>query len=257
MRLSDTWSLQDPMQVLQHRPFPLPHARWVMVQRWHDLVFLHWRLPPAVLRPLVPADLELDTYDGSAWLGVTPFRMSGVRLRWLPPVPWATKFPELNVRTYVRRGGLAGVWFFSLDAASTLAVVGARATFGLPYFRARMRLERDGGEGAGGVSFRSRRVRGDAELIARYAPRGAVRQRQKGSLEHFLTERYCLFARGPFGRLRVGHIHHVPWPLQDADVTIERNTMVAAAGVMLPDEPPLAHFSHFLDVRIWAPRRAL
>lgn len=239
----------DPMAVQDHRPFPLPRAPWAMVQRWHDLAFLHWRLPPRALRDLVPPQLELDTFAGAAWLGVTPFRMRGVRVRWLPPVPTATSFPELNVRTYVRHRSLSGVFFFSLDAASSLAVLGARATFGLPYHRARMRHE---GDGAAGVRFHSRRRRGDAELLVRYAARGPMRQREKGSLEHFLTERYCLFTVTRRGSVRVGHIHHVPWPLQDADVTIERNTMAAAAGIRLPDEPPLAHFSRLVDVRIWA-----
>jgi uncharacterized protein YqjF (DUF2071 family) len=226
-----------------------------MVQRRHDLAVLHWRMPPAAQRPRVPPDVELDTFDGSAWLAVTPFRMSGVRVRWLPPVPTASAFPELNVRTYVRRAGMPGVFFFSLDAASTLAVLGARASFGLPYHRARMRLAREGEGDADGVRFTSRRARGSAELVARYAPRGPARQQDKGSLEHFLTERYCLFAWNGHELLR-GDIHHRPWPLQPATAEFERQTMAAAASFTLPDEPPLLHYAGRLDVLIWAPVRS-
>jgi uncharacterized protein YqjF (DUF2071 family) len=129
-----------------HRPWPLPSSPWVMRQKWHDLLFMHWRIPPQTLRPLVPAALELDHFEGSAWLGVVPFRMTGVRLRGTPAIPGLSAFPELNVRTYVSAGGKPGVWFFSLDAASAIAVAAARAWFHLPYFRARMSLEAHGDE---------------------------------------------------------------------------------------------------------------
>jgi uncharacterized protein YqjF (DUF2071 family) len=237
----------DPMPLLAHRPFALPRRPWVMVQRWHDVTFLHWELAPSVLRPLVPAGLELDLFDGRAWLAVTPLRMSGVRLRWLPPVPTASSFPEINVRTYVRAAGRPGVWFFSLDASSALAVAVAKACFGLPYFRARMRVER----GGGGILYASERLGGRAALDFRCAPRGAPRRDGKTLLEAFLTERYCLFTRTRRG-LRVTHVHHAPWPLQDADAAIERNTM-APAGISLVGAPAFAHYAPFVDVRVWAP----
>ena len=120
-----------------HRPWPIPNARWVLSMRWHDLLFLHWPVHPEVIRPLIPSVLELDVFDGWCWIGVVPFRMSGVRPRYMP-TPLA--FPELNVRTYVKMPGRSGVWFFSLDAASWLAVRSA-CWLGLPYYNARMTME--------------------------------------------------------------------------------------------------------------------
>ena len=178
-----------------------------MFQRWHELLFAHWPVPAEPLRARLPAGLELDTFEGEAWLGVVPFRMSAVRLRGAPALPGVSAFPELNLRTYVRRGEQRGVWFFSLDAASALAVRAARLWFHLPYFEARMTC--DGR--ADGVHYRSERThRGApaAALVARYAPRAAVELARPGSLEHFLTARYCLFAATLRGALLRGDIHH-------------------------------------------------
>ena len=140
-----------------HRPWPLPSRPWIMRQKWHDLLFMHWRIPPQTLRPLIRAALEIDHFEGSAWLGIVPFRMTGVRLRGTPGIPGLSAFPELNVRTYVSAGGKPGVWFFSLDAASTTAVAAARAWFHLPYFRARMSLEAHGDE----IRYQSHRTHRD------------------------------------------------------------------------------------------------
>ncbi len=224
-----------------------------MTQRWHDLLFAHWPLAPELVRALVPPRLELDLFEGSAWLGIVPFRMSGVRLRFLPPFPTTGAFPELNVRTYVRCGDRPGVYFFSLDAASRLAVEAARRWFALPYFRAEMRCE----ERAGEIAYRSRRVHDakEAELEMRYAPAGEPRTTRPGTLEHFLTARYVLFNEGRRGELLAAEIDHPPWPLQAARAAFARNTMARAAGLELPESPPLLHFSKFLDVRIWGPRR--
>ena len=250
---------------VEHRPYPLPRGPWVMFQRWHELLFAHWPVDAAALRAKLPAGLELDLHDGRAWLGIVPFRMSAVRLRATPPLPGVSAFPELNVRTYVRRGAHRGVWFFSLDAASRVAVRAARAWFRLPYFDARMECVARGDDGehrAGGygaVEYRSRRThRGapEAELVARYAPVSAPQAAREGTLEHFLTERYCLFALTRSGRLLRGDIHHVPWPLQHATAEIERETMARAAGFERPSEPPLLHFSRVQDVWIWPPRDA-
>lgn len=239
-----------------HRPWPLPSGPWVMTQSWHDLLFAHWPVPPAALAPLLrtlPGGLELDLWQGEAWIGVVPFRMSGVRPRWAPALPGLSAFPELNVRTYVRQRGAAGVYFFSLDAANAVAVAVARAWFALPYFRARMRCEARGEA----LDYRSRRThRGapPAELAARYGPSGPPRPAAAGTLEHWLTERYALFV--PRGRgLWRGDIHHRPWPLQAAEAEFERDTMARAAGLTLPDRAPLLHFARRLDVCVWAPRR--
>jgi uncharacterized protein YqjF (DUF2071 family) len=243
------------LAALDHRPWPLPKGPWLMAMNWHDLLFAHWRVPVQVLRPLVPSGLEIDTFDGSAWIAVVPFRMSGVRARGTPAVPGPGAFPELNVRTYVRHGTKPGVWFFSLDAASRLAVRGARLTFHLPYFDADMRCDAAGDD----IAYRSRRThRGApaAEFAARYGPAGPEFRSAPGSLEAWLTERYCLYAAKKGGTLLRGEIHHATWPLQPARASIDANTMTAAAGVPLPADPPHLLFVRRIDVVGWAPVRA-
>jgi hypothetical protein len=247
---------------------------------WHDLLFAHWPVPPAALRPLVPARLDIDTFDGAAWVGVVPFRMSGVRLRRLPALPGAGAFLELNVRTYVKVGadsGLArpaaaGVWFFSLDATSRLAVRVARAWYGLPYFDAEIVITRDtrpaaaahgaawGDESAGQsvIRYDCRRTHkgaARAAFDAVYAPIGPARRSSAGTLEYFLTERYCLFTAAHEGGVRIAAVRHAPWPLQPADAEIRTNTMARAAGIDLPDTAPLLHFARRLDVLAWRPQR--
>ena len=234
------------LKVTEHRPFPLPSEPWVMRQTWNDLLFAHWPLTPDYLRPFVPPELSLDLYDRTAWIAVTPFHMSNVTSRLTPPLPWLSAFPELNVRTYVVHKGTPGVFFFSLDAARLLAVWAARYGYLLPYFHAHMRVAWDGEE----IIYSSRRLRRPAEFRGRYRPAGPIRQRTKGSLEHYLTERYCLFTVR-HGRVYRGDIHHVPWPLQDAEATFDVNTMADAAGIALPQTKPLLHFAKKLDVLIW------
>jgi uncharacterized protein YqjF (DUF2071 family) len=239
-----------------HRPWPLPRAPWVMRMTWHDLLFAHWGLAPEALRPLVPPPLSLDTFEGRAWLAVAPFHMSDVAPRGIPALPGVSAFPELNVRTYVTCAGAPGVLFFSLDAGSRLAVESARLLYHLPYYHAALSVTPDGA----GVRYASRRRdrRGrPAEFRARYAPEGPVFQPAPGSLEHFLVERYCLYAPAPRGRLYRADIHHAPWPLQRASAAIELNTMAAAAGVTLPAAAPLLHYAHRLDVVAWAPHRCM
>jgi len=183
----------------------------VQAQTWEDLLFAHWPVSEDALRQRVPPGLELETFDGSAWLGVTPFRIAALRLRGLPPLPRVSTFPELNVRTYVTRDGKPGIWFFSLDAGSRLAVEGAKLTYRLPYFRARMSAVRR----AGWIEYESHRADGDAAFGGRYRGEGDFFRAEPGSLEHFLTERYCLYAADGAGVFRAD-IHHPPWPLQRA-----------------------------------------
>jgi uncharacterized protein YqjF (DUF2071 family) len=238
-----------------HRPWPLPRGPWLMTQKWHDLLFAHWPVPAAALRPLVPAALPLDTWEGRAWVGVVPFRMTGVRPRAVPPLPGLSAFLEVNVRTYVTLGGKPGVYFFSLDAENPLAVRAARSLFNLPYFDAGMSLERDG-EAIGYRSRRTHRGAPPAELAASYRPVGEPAPAAAGSLDAWLTERYCLYSVGRRGRARRLEIHHAPWPLQPAEADLSRNTLAAAAGLELPAMPPLLHFARRLDVVFWPPRRA-
>lgn len=241
---------QEILRNCRHRPWPLPPGPWIMRQQWNRLLFAHWALPAEPLRALLPRELALDLFDGQCWLAVTPFYLSGLRLRGLPPPPFV--FGELNVRTYVTLEGKPGVYFFSLDAGSVLAVFGARAAYALPYFYASMKIECEGD----GVHYRCRRSHMGkvAEFEGRYRPLSPPRHAVAGTLEHFLTERYCLYA-AEGGRLYRAQIHHAPWPLQDAEAEISRNTMASAAGIQLPHTPPLLHFAHRLDVLVWPPER--
>lgn len=237
-----------------HRPYPLPPGPWALSMRWHDLLFMHWPVPEDWLRPLMPSALSLDTFDGSAWLGVVPFRMSGVRPRFVPEVPWLSAFPELNVRTYVTAEGRPGVWFFSLDAHNPVAVRLARLTFGLPYFDARMSCEAAADE-VRYSSVRTHRGAPKAAFAARYRPVGEPFDSGPGTLEHFLTERYCLYAPDRRGGVRRGEVHHRLWPLQPAEAEVETLEMTGQIGVRLPDTEPVLHFARHLDVLAWLPRR--
>ena len=230
---------------LDHRPWPIPRTGWTWRQSWLDLLFAHWPIDASSLRPLIPREVTLQEFDGSAWIGVVPFRMSGVMRRPFPDLPWVSAFPELNVRTYVELDGKPGVWFLSLDATNPLAVWAARRFFHLPYFRAAITLRRDGEE----IRYESRR--GEAAFTGTYAPTSPVRLRAKGSLEHWLTERYCLYARDPRGRVLRNDVHHAPWPLQDARADIRSNSMLAPHGLRLPDTAPLLHFAESVDVVVW------
>ena len=226
-----------------------------MFQSWRGLLFAHWRIEAAMLGSLVPPPLELDLYHGEAWLGIAPFRVRGLRARLLPPLPWGSTFPEINVRTYVRAGGRACVYFFSLDAGNTAAVLGARAAYRLPYRRADMEMTGDDDTGdESGVRVTSVRRGEDARFTARYRPTGPVAVARPGTLEHFLTERYALATVVRDGRVLQADIHHGPWPLQPAAAAIEVNSMAAAAGIPLPHEEPLLHFSARQDTLVWAPR---
>jgi len=245
--------LNKILRDVAHRPWPLPAGPWVMTQSWHDLLFAHWPVDAAKLRAQIPDRLAIDTFDGRAWLAVVPFRMTGVRLHGTPAVPWFSAFTELNVRTYVTLDGKPGVWFFSLDAGNSLAVTIARAWFHLPYFRARMRCP----ERNGWIEYSSQRAHSGAASAAfagRYRPVAPEFFPQQGTLEHFLTERYCLYALDGSRRLIRGEIHHRPWPLQQAQTEFASNTMAEPIGIVLEPQP-LLHFARRQDVLVWPPTR--
>jgi hypothetical protein len=244
-----------------HRPWPLPDRPWIMRQTWHDLLFAHWPIDPALLHSRIPRAFTLDLFEGQAWLGIVPFRMTNVAPRFVPAVRRLSEFAELNVRTYVRAGDRGGVYFFSLDAASALAVRAARLLFNLPYFSATMFVEpvTDAPEGhaAAAIHYESRR-RGQpqpAEFVATYAPVGPSEEPRPGTLESFLTERYCLYALTRGGNPYRLEIHHPPWPLAPATATMTRNTLSEACGIPLPGVRPLLHFARRQDMVGWAPER--
>lgn len=230
------------------------HPRgWVMSMDWDDLCFLHWEVPAETLRRLIPAGLQLDLFEGRAYIALVPFGMSHVRPRFLPRLPGLHAFPEFNVRTYVVRGGIPGVWFFSLDAANPMAVRGARRFFHLPYFDADMRVERVG-EGYRYATTRTHLGAAPAVFEGEYAPTGPAYRAPDGSLDDWLTARYCFYAADDEGGLFRTHVHHKPWRLQPARVAIARNTMTAPIGIAL-EGPPLAHFALKTRVAGWLPER--
>jgi hypothetical protein len=227
-----------------------------MAQRWRDLLFAHWPVDPEYLRPLIPVGLSLDCQRGTAWVSLTPFRLEGLRPRGLPALPWVSAFPELNFRTYVTRDLKPGVFFFSLDAARTVAVMGARSAFHLPYFLAAMRIATARN---GAIAYHSHRTgsahRAEFKAVYRPVPQTSGRPAELGTIEHWLTERYCLYAVDRAGRLYRTEIHHAPWPLQPVEAEILWNTISTAAGIELPPQPTLTAYARRLDVVVWWPRR--
>lgn len=226
-----------------------------MTQWWRDLLFAHWPVAPALIQALLPEALEVDETQGDAWVAVVPFRMTGVRPRLTPPLPWLSHFAELNVRTYVRpRYGpkdQAGVYFWSLEASNLVAVAAARTLFHLPYMNAQMSCE----SRQGWIEYESLRThRGEppAHFKARYRPCGLTK---RTDLVRWLTERYCLYTTDSQGCLYQGEIHHRAWPLEDAEANFEIDTMASAAGIELPQTPPLLHFAKEIQVAIWPLRK--
>jgi uncharacterized protein len=233
-----------------HRPWAIPTDPWLMAQTWENLLFAHWPVPPEELRPLLPEAIPLDLWEDSAYVGVTPFRVGALRLRGTPHFGGLTAFPELNVRTYTTLDGKPGIWFMSLDAANAAAVAAARRAYRLPYFNAEMEIRANGPW----IDYRSRRASSDgqpAELVGRYRPVGPQFAPAPGSLEHWLTERYCLYTLDDHGGVLRADIHHPPWPLTLAEANLELNTMAEPYGLKLNSSPPLLHFASRQDVLIW------
>ena len=226
-----------------------PEGSPVMYQSWGNLLFMHWEVSAAALRRHVPRRLEIDTFEGRAYVGLTPFKLWGVRPIFTPPLPLVSEFLEINVRTYVHLDGVPGVWFFSLDANSTVAVQGARTLFRLPYFHARIEMEEQGATTRYNVS-RDDTSGAPAEFEATWetgAERGAA---EPGTLDFFLVERYCLYTADGDKLFRV-RINHRPWPLREARVRSHRSSMMEAAGLSKSGGEPLIHHGGPVDVEVW------
>ncbi|MGK0431361.1 MAG: hypothetical protein ACJA0V_000492 [Planctomycetota bacterium] len=227
--------------------------------RWEDLLFLHWPVDPDLIRPHLPDDLELDTFDGKAWLGVVPFMMAGTRFRWLPPAPTASRFPECNLRTYVRskrnpaHNGRPGVWFFSLDAQSRLAVAGARFGFGLPYFYADASCRQVDGRTHFQTARRDRRGP-SGTFEASWCTTGPAKIAAAGSFEQFLVERYCLYSQHR-GHLVCGEVSHEPWQLAPVDLDLQANDMTQLLNLELAGPPVSALAAKPIHVISWTPSR--
>lgn len=236
-------------------PTRRPNGRPVMRQQWRDLLFLHWKVPVAMLRPLVPAALEIDTFEGEAYIGLVPFTMRNVRPVWSPPFPLLSNFHEVNVRTYVyHRGCNPGVWFFSLDAANRIAVQIARILWRLPYYFASIELTKSASEaGQSQIQYNSHRRFPQpvpAVCAIDYTTIGTPLPAPVGTLEHFLAERYLLYAARS-ERLFCGQVHHLPYPLQTAEIHSLTETLVFASGIRPPAVPPIVHYASGVDVEIF------
>lgn len=280
------------LRKIEHRPFPLPEGPWIMQQTWSKLLFAHWPVSADSLRDLIPPALEIDTFDNTAWIGVVPFAMRKVFPRSTFEVPWLSNFLELNVRTYVKRDGIPGVYFFSLDCSNFIAVFAARTFYHLPYFNATMTMQlsadkvgyssrrsddaiarsaslRFAESTSAAVSLSTKTARrlneagsGDPQRTAgavpalfeaSYRPTGEVYFSRKGTLEHFLTERYCLYTVDSDRNYYRGMIHHDAWPLQPAEAEFRKNDMTRSTiGITLPAGfEPILHYSEDLLTAEW------
>lgn len=233
-----------------------PDAPVVLHQDWHHLLFLHWEIPVPELQAIIPSGLTLDTFEGKGYVGLIPFTMTGVRPTLAPPLPWISSFHEVNVRTYVHhKGADPGVWFFSLDASSPIAVAAARAAYRLRYFNAAMEMTVSK-KSLPEIEFHSRREDPSGPMPAnahlRYAPRdGVVRRASPGTLEHFLLERYFLYASDDGRQLYRSRVHHESYPAQQVDVTELEETLIWAAGIRRSEAAPIAHYASGVNVKVY------
>jgi uncharacterized protein YqjF (DUF2071 family) len=235
-----------------NRPWPVPEKPWIINQTWNDLLFAHWPIDVEILRSIIPSSLPIDMYDGTAWLGVVPFHMTGVTPRGIPPLPYFSAFPEINLRTYITLNNKPGVFFFSLDAKNRFAVEAARIGFHLPYFYAHIQIQHLEQQITDYQSTRKDKRARQGVFSAAYKPSSAIFLSSPGSLEHWLTERYCLYCTDPKGNVYRGEINHDPWPLQSAEAEIRINTLTSSFGITIPDIPPLLHTAKELHVQIWS-----
>jgi uncharacterized protein len=238
-----------------HKPRPLPPGRWAITQRWNDLLFAHWPVAASKMGALLPDWLEVDSYQGSAWLGAVPFWLDRIKIRGVPTVPGLRRFPDLNFRTYVRDrfSGTPGIYCFSVDSSNLFAVAMAHAVYHLPYKLAEMHLEP---QSEREFAFYSRRrfARPSVIFKARYRGLGPTRKTAEmlpGSFEYFFSERNCVFSTNRAGEPIRANLHHVPWPLEEAQADIERNDLAASIGIELPRMEPVLHYSRRLAVYVW------
>lgn len=236
-----------------HRPWPMPEEPWTGRQTWCNLLFAHWPIPAEDLRPLVPEPLKIQEYEGTSWIGIIPFHLKGLMIRSFPSLPWISSFPELNLRLYVEYEDKPGVWFLSLDAANPLAVWAARHFVHLPYFNAEMEIKEES-EKFYYFSSRKNQPR-PVRFEAVYEPVSDPYEAESGSLEQWLTERYCLYSQSPGGEIYRLEIHHWPWLLQKAKAEFPSNTLTDPFGIQLPETPPLLHFSYKQKVINWLPEK--
>ena len=230
-----------------HRPWPLPNGSWLLRQQWLNLAFIHWEIDYQDLRQRIPESLEIDLFDGKAWIAIVPFDMKGVSLRYFPTISAISNFPEINVRTYVIRDGKPGVWFFSLDVPSRFAVWAARTFFNLPYRHGDVKIE-----AKEGVFHYTSQI-GEDRFDARYRPEPSDTAFGKNSFEEWCTERYCLYCQSNKGHLYRTEVQHRKWPLQNAAIDIRKNSLLDRFQV--GERHPSVLYSESIDVVAYPPER--
>lgn len=237
---------KDILQQTDHREYPLPKGPWIMMQKWEHLLFMHWPVREDLIKNHLPPGLELDTYDGNAWISIIPFKVSAMRLRKMPKLPYFGCFLELNVRTYVKKDKKAGVYFFSLDTSKLLAAAGGRiATLSYYYAKMNMKKERDQ------IIFSSvRKGKSTSGFKASYRPAADPFHPEKESLDYWLMERYFLYSYR-YGKLFRGDIHHRKWEVQKAEADVKKQTMTAFLGEKTSYTKPLFHYARSKQALFW------
>jgi uncharacterized protein YqjF (DUF2071 family) len=242
------------MDEVTHRPWPIISKNWIMRQSWSNVLFTHWPISAELLRPHIPRSLEIDTFDGTAWLGVVVFIMEGIYLRGLTALSVTPKFAEVNVRTYVQRNGKPGVYFMSLDVGDLASLMIAKRWYRLPYKAAQISLQKED------QTFLCKSLRKEKSNVpigfhANYIPLSGVYLSKKELFDDWLTERYCFFSTDKRANIYCGEIHHQPWPLQKVDIEICKNSLFTPFQFDLSEEKMIAHFSKGLDSLFWNIKR--
>ncbi len=240
----------DIMRDIGHRPWPLPSKNWIMRQRWRNLLFSHWPIPLETLRRHIPSELEIDTYQGRAYLGVIVFMIEGIHLRGLSSLSLTPVFSEVNLRTYVHYQGKPGVFFLSLDVGDWASYTIAKRWYRLPYKKALISFQKEG-QSFACQSVRKGTIDPPISFGVKYAPASEVYVPKEGTLDHWLTERYCLFSTNNGSNIYCGEIHHRPWPLQKAKADISKNTLFTPFRMEGSEGKPICHFSKGLDTLFW------
>jgi uncharacterized protein YqjF (DUF2071 family) len=242
------------MDEVTHRPWPIISKNWIIRQSWSNLLFTHWPISAELLRPHIPRSLQIDTFDGTAWLGVVVFVMDGIYLRGLSALSLTPKFAEINVRTYVQCNGKPGVYFMSLDVADWASLMFAKRWYRLPYKAAQISFQKEG-RTFFCQSLRKEKAKVPIGFHANYIPDSRVYFSKKEMFDHWLTERYCFFSTDTRGNIYCGEIHHQPWPLQKVEIEICRNSLFTPFQFDLSEEKPIVHFSKGLDSLFWNIKR--
>ena len=240
----------DMMKKQDHRSWPVPSKNWIMRQTWKNVFFAHWPILPERLRSSIPSSLDIDTYQQMAWLGVVIFEIEGIYFRGLSPISVVFRFPEVNLRTYVQHKGKPGVFFLSLDVGNWASLAISKRWYHLPYCKAKISYRKEGN------TFHCQSVRnGNSNNPITFKGSFTTDLRsyfpEEGTIDHWLTERYCLYSLDRKGNIYCGDIHHKPWSLQKAQAVLSNNTLPAPFGIDISEDEPILHFSKGLDALFW------